>query len=187
MRRPFLTRSFWTEKTEITKSFIQTCVVTGICRHPIDQIPVTVIIPLTGRSDAMHRFLRIFENLVSVEDEALNLVIVDFPNGNSDTHDESFKQLKSDLYSLEKRLPTSRIELIKEDGEFSRGKGLQIGGLSQGADELLFFCDIDMAFDQATLKRIRHETIKVLISIFFKSNLKFSEQNCILSGDIFKI
>ena len=109
----------------------------------------------------MHRFLAIFERLVKEEGEVLNLVIVDFPNGSKDAHEASFNQLKSDLYALEKQLPNVRVELIKEEGEFSRGKGLQIGGLSQGPDELLFFCDIDMVFDAATMKRIRHETIKV--------------------------
>ena len=73
----------------------------------------------------------------------------------------AFKELRSQLYSLEKRLPNSRIELIKEEGEFSRGKGLQIGGMSQKEDELIFFCDIDVAFDATTMKRIRYETIKV--------------------------
>ena len=162
MRRPFLARSLFTEKTDLQSELIYHCVKNqAVCRHPVDTIPVTIIIPLTGRSEAMHRFLDIFENLVTQESESLNLVIVDFPSrGNDDI--ESFNRLKSDLYTLEKRLPNSRIELLRENGEFSRGKGLQIGGLSQGPGELLFFCDIDMVLNSATIKRIRQETVKVI-------------------------
>ena len=156
MRRPFLQRPFFSENSEISKPLLKSCEATR-CRQALDQTPITFVIPLTGRSSALHRFLKNFENLAKNQKEAINLVIVDFPDGAK----EDTKQLKSDLYALEHSLPDSRIELIQESGEFSRGKGLQVGGVSQGKDELLFFCDIDMVFDSSTLRRIRYETVQV--------------------------
>jgi chondroitin sulfate synthase len=172
MRKPFLERPFMLEKTKLDFDRIEACIrgqVRGqgqTCTHPIDQIPITIVIPLTGRSDAMHRFLSIFENLVKNEKENLNLVIVDFPHGTGEDQTNLFIKLKSDLSILEKKLPDTRIELLKEEGEFSRGKGLQIGAESQGQNELLFFCDIDMVYDASTMKKIRHQTIQVIIKYF---------------------
>ena len=155
MRRPFLQRPFFSENSEISASVLKKCV--GSRCHDRDKIPITFVIPLTGRSDALHRFLENFKRLALDHKEQINLVIVDFPDGAK----EDTKQLKSDLYALENTLKDSRIELIQENGEFSRGKGLQVGGVSQASDELLFFCDIDMVFDTSTLRRIRYETIQV--------------------------
>jgi len=73
-------------------------------------------------------------------------------------------------------LPGTQILLHNEEGEFSRGKGLQVGALKMAKmHELLFFCDVDIVFDEQTLRRIRYETKQVRYSAYeqiIESNLR---------------
>ena len=64
-------------------------------------------------------------------------------------------------------MPGTQILLHNEEGEFSRGKGLQVGALKMAKmHELLFFCDVDIVFNEQTLRRIRYETKQVRYSAY---------------------
>lgn len=64
-------------------------------------------------------------------------------------------------------MPGTQILLHNEEGEFSRGKGLQVGALKMAKmHELLFFCDVDIVFNEQTLRRIRYETKQVKYSAY---------------------
>ena len=73
-------------------------------------------------------------------------------------------------------MPGTQILLHNEEGEFSRGKGLQVGALKMAKmHELLFFCDVDIVFNEQTLRRIRYETKQVRYSVYeqiIESNLR---------------
>lgn len=78
---------------------------------------------------------------------------------------ESTTGLQKLLTNLGDRLPGTQILLHNEEGEFSRGKGLQVGALKMAKmHELLFFCDVDIVFNEQTLRRIRYETKQVRYS-----------------------
>ena len=123
----------------------------------MDKVPIVIIVPLFGRPQTLHTFLSTYTAMVE-EGENLDLVIVNFEDGNVD----STRNLKNEVEPIQKRISRS-ISILSASGPFSRGKGLQIGGLAQVNNDLLFFCDIDIAFNAETLRRIRYHTVPVSI------------------------
>ena len=161
INRSFLSRSFMREAEPIRIDQIKQCIDSSsqICRPTsIDHIPVKVIVPLTGRPDVLAAFIGRIEKLVLEKNEAIDLVVVNFPDN---AEPSANKLLKRELLELGDRLPGSKVLLVEEKGDFSRGKALQIGAETAESNELLFFCDVDVVFNELMLRRIRYNTILV--------------------------
>ena len=159
INRSFLSRPFIKEAEAIDLEKISQCKSREICRSTsIDHIPVKVIVPLTGRSDVLTAFIGRIESLVLLKGEKIDLVVVNFPD-NAERRENQL--LKQELLDLDEKLPESKILLLEQNGDFSRGKALQLGAQSSEQNDLLFFCDVDVVFDEAMLRRIRYNTIQV--------------------------
>ena len=159
INRSFLSRPFMLETEAIDLEKISQCKSREICRSTsIDHIPVKVIVPLTGRSDVLTAFIGRIESLVLLKGEKIDLVVVNFPD-NAERRENQL--LKQELLDLDEKLPDSKILLLEQNGDFSRGKALQLGAQSSEQNDLLFFCDVDVVFDEAMLRRIRYNTIQV--------------------------
>ena len=160
--RSFLSRSFIREAEPLEVDAITECVKSApaLCRPTsIDHIPVKVIVPLTGRSDVLAAFISRIERLVLDKNESIHLVVVNFPDN---AVPAANKQLRRELVELGDRLLGSQVVLVEESGDFSRGKALQIGAETAESNELLFFCDVDVVFDQLMLRRVRYNTLQVI-------------------------
>jgi chondroitin sulfate synthase len=149
-----------------------------LCKSIVAEITVNIIVPLTGRSDAMHRFIKTYANLVKNHHELLNLIIVDFPESNHE-----FEALKKELEDYEKKIGNTKIKLLRESGEFSRGKGLQTGAFSCEHDDLLFFCDIDMVFNAETLRHIRQYTVQGELAFYPTVFSKYDPASTLKKGN----
>ena len=164
MRRPFLDEREEINVSECIKDTISN--INQECRYQTENIPIHIIVPLSGRPSALEAFLNRFEELIANKGESLHLTIVNFPQN----QEASIRiELEKILKHLGDRLPGTNILITHEQGDFSRGRGLQVGALKMHKpDHLLFFCDIDTVFDQNTLRRIRFETKQVrLYSIIY--------------------
>ncbi len=115
VKRSFLNRPFYFEPIPLSKSRIEKCAAEDkketkkhLCKNIIDEITVNIIVPLTGRSEAMHRFIKTYASLVKNHHELLNLIIVDFPASNHE-----FEALKTELEDYEKKIGNTKIKLLR--------------------------------------------------------------------------
>ncbi|CAG5112275.1 Oidioi.mRNA.OKI2018_I69.chr2.g6506.t1.cds [Oikopleura dioica] len=185
VRRSFLNRPFYYEPVLLSKSRIQKCITQNekeknpaLCKNVIDEITVNIIVPLTGRSDALHRFMKTYSSLVKHHHELLNLIIVDFPASNAE-----FEALKDELKNYQEKISNTEIKLLREHGEFSRGKGLQTGAQACEHDDLLFFCDIDMVFNTETLRHIRQFTVQGEVAFYPTVFSKYDPASTLKKGN----
>lgn len=115
---------------------------------------VNIILPLAGRLEAFKRFLANFETAVLITNEKVRLLIMYFPNVSSE------KEHKIILESYRKKYSNFDVMWQTVKGQFSRGQALQLGVAKFSPDSLLFFCDVDLAFDVEFLNRCRVNTVK---------------------------
>ena len=115
---------------------------------------VNIILPLAGRLDAFKRFLTNFERIVLIRNEKVRLLIMYFPKQSSPSEHRRIIKNYADKYS--------NLDVLWQSvkGDFSRGLALQLGVAQFNPDSLLFFCDVDLAFDAEFLNRCRLNTVK---------------------------
>ena len=116
---------------------------------------VNLILPLSGRLTIFHRFLRMLDEEFFARNDAVALTVVNFVSPSDSSNSSSVQDA---MGLLEKKYPGQRIELLELDRPFSRAVGLQEGLLKLPQDALLFFVDVDMAFDREFIQSVRENT-----------------------------
>ena len=81
MQHSFLRRPYFGEREELTKKLLSKCIKNKAlqCKSDFDNIPIKIILPLSGRTEALEKFLERFETLITSSNENIHLVIVNFP------------------------------------------------------------------------------------------------------------
>jgi len=81
MQHSFLRRPYFGEREELTKKLLIKCIKNNAvqCKSDFDNIPIKIILPLSGRTEALEKFLERFEALITSSNENIHLVIVNFP------------------------------------------------------------------------------------------------------------
>ncbi|XP_028399134.1 chondroitin sulfate synthase 1-like [Dendronephthya gigantea] len=115
---------------------------------------VNIILPLAGRFKAFERFLSNFERTVLLTNEKVRLLIMYFPNVSGAYDHKRILKTYTDKHN--------NFEVLWQtvDGDFSRGRALQLGLAHFQPESLLFFCDVDLAFDAEFLTRCRLNAVK---------------------------
>ena len=117
------------------------------------RILVNIIIPLSGRIDKFRVFLDRFKLVCLDNNIRVFLTIVYFGA-------EGLTELKAQLLELESTHSFHDYKLIPLMDSFSRGRGLQEGVNSwSGPDVLMFFCDVDIAFNTEFIEHCRYHTV----------------------------
>ena len=126
-----------------------------ICSKLVKDERVNFIVPVSGRYSTYLRFMQLFDDVLFSANQSVSLTVVSFVDSNNpNTFVDSQKHLKS----VQKRHPKYQISLLRAEGNFSRARALHLGVERFTNDSLLFFVDVDMAFDVETLSRVRRST-----------------------------
>ncbi|XP_066273498.1 chondroitin sulfate synthase 1-like isoform X1 [Branchiostoma lanceolatum] len=124
----------------------------------IDTETVHFIIPLVGRLQTLKQFLENYERTCLRTKEKVKLLIVLFKSRHKQQQDQS-SEIRKLLGTYQDKYPTAHLRILFVAGEFSRGLGLELGASQFTNTSLLFFCDVDLVFQQSLLQRIRAKTI----------------------------
>jgi len=114
---------------------------------PVHKDSVHIIVALSQRIDTFQQFLQRFQQLVT-HDDSVDLTVVYF--GLVDL--EKVQSLVREFNAVQN---SDRVHLLTTSGEFSRGRGLQIGAESLQNNSLLFMCDVDIILTGSFLERCR--------------------------------
>uniref|UniRef100_H2Y4K7 Hexosyltransferase n=1 Tax=Ciona savignyi TaxID=51511 RepID=H2Y4K7_CIOSA len=137
---------------------------------------INFLTALSGRPDNFIRFLNNFENSFLTRGEKVNLIVTYFPAAIETEQAQmgnDARFISENMNRLQTTYPESRIVVITLEAgtEFSRGYGLQVAAKNvRSADEILFFCDVDLVFAPEILHHIRLNTIQnkqVYYPVFF--------------------
>ncbi|KAK9880257.1 hypothetical protein WA026_010132 [Henosepilachna vigintioctopunctata] len=131
------------------------------------------ILPLSGRFETFERFMKTYERVCLIPREHTSLIIILYENPDSTSDLDNTMNL---VEFLQNKYYDNKISIIHKNEQFSRGKALNYGVENLKDNDLIFFVDVDMMFNDETLKRIRMNTIlnkSVYFPIVFSSyNLK---------------
>lgn len=111
--------------------------------------PLTIIIPFSGRFEALKRFLTNWRTLSDIDDNT-RLLIAQSENSKENSVEESLNDLKSQ----------SNIETVTIYGNFSRGVLLHYAVHNSVDNGIVCFIDVDIKLGNGSLTKIRRNTIK---------------------------
>jgi len=113
---------------------------------------INLILPLKGRLDSFHSFMKHFIANCIQKDKMVFLTVVYFGRDGLDI-------VKNLITNISKQYKYNYMKLISLEEKFSRGRGLQVGVLNwKGGDVVLFMCDVDIVFTVDFLERCRLNT-----------------------------
>ncbi|KAM4802563.1 chondroitin sulfate N-acetylgalactosaminyltransferase 1 [Urocitellus parryii] len=113
---------------------------------------INVIVPLAKRVDKFRQFMHNFREMCIQQDGRIHLTVVYFGK-------EEMNEVKGILENTSKAANFRNFTFIQLNGEFSRGKGLDVGArFWKGSNVLLFFCDVDIYFTSEFLNTCRLNT-----------------------------
>ncbi|XP_043845175.1 chondroitin sulfate N-acetylgalactosaminyltransferase 1 [Dromiciops gliroides] len=113
---------------------------------------INVIVPLAKRVDKFRQFMQNFREMCIQQDGRVHLTVVYFGK-------EQMSEVKGILENTSKAANFRNFTFIQLNGEFSRGKGLDVGArVWKGSNVLLFFCDVDIYFTSDFLNTCRLNT-----------------------------
>ncbi|XP_038603436.1 chondroitin sulfate N-acetylgalactosaminyltransferase 1 [Tachyglossus aculeatus] len=113
---------------------------------------INVIVPLAKRADKFRQFMQNFREMCIQQDGRIHLTVVYFGK-------EQMSEVKGILENTSKAANFKNFTFIQLNGEFSRGKGLDVGArVWEGSNVLLFFCDVDIYFTAEFLNTCRLNT-----------------------------
>ncbi|XP_047406795.1 chondroitin sulfate N-acetylgalactosaminyltransferase 1 [Sciurus carolinensis] len=113
---------------------------------------INVIVPLARRVDKFRQFMQNFREMCIQQDGRIHLTVVYFGK-------EEMNEVKGILENTSKAANFRNFTFIQLNGEFSRGKGLDVGArFWKGSNVLLFFCDVDIYFTSEFLNTCRLNT-----------------------------
>ncbi|XP_072165738.1 chondroitin sulfate N-acetylgalactosaminyltransferase 1-like [Diadema setosum] len=117
------------------------------------RIVINIIMPLSGRIEKFRTYMERFKSVVLESKMHVFLTIVYFGN-------EGLQEMHSILEEVTSPFRYQNYKIITLSGEFSRGRGLEEGVRSwEGPDVLMFFCDVDIAFNRVFMEHCRYYTI----------------------------
>lgn len=129
---------------------------------PVDELrrraTIRFVLPLCGRRAAFERFLRTFRDVCLDTDDACSLLVVQYRDTTAEADDLEGTVTAERVLGAD--YDKSRVEFLPGGGEFSRAAALELGASRFKDDELLFFIDVDMAFDAGVLRRVRAHTAR---------------------------
>ncbi|XP_006859971.1 PREDICTED: chondroitin sulfate N-acetylgalactosaminyltransferase 1 [Chrysochloris asiatica] len=113
---------------------------------------INIIVPLAKRMDKFRQFMQNFREMCIQQDGRIHLTVVYFGK-------EQMNEVKGILENTSKAANFKNFTFIQLNGEFSRGKGLDVGArFWKGSNVLLFFCDVDIYFTTEFLNTCRLNT-----------------------------
>ncbi|XP_062942006.1 chondroitin sulfate N-acetylgalactosaminyltransferase 1 [Cynocephalus volans] len=113
---------------------------------------INVIVPLAKRVDKFRQFMQNFREMCIQQDGRIHLTVVYFGK-------EEMNEVKGILENTSRAANFRNFTFIQLNGEFSRGKGLDVGArFWKGSNVLLFFCDVDIYFTSEFLNTCRLNT-----------------------------
>ncbi|XP_007933234.1 chondroitin sulfate N-acetylgalactosaminyltransferase 1 [Orycteropus afer afer] len=113
---------------------------------------INIIVPLAKRVDKFRQFMQNFREMCIQQDGRIHLTVVYFGK-------EQMNEVKGILENTSKAANFRNFTFIQLNGEFSRGKGLDVGArFWKGSNVLLFFCDVDIYFTTEFLNTCRLNT-----------------------------
>ncbi|XP_004478353.1 chondroitin sulfate N-acetylgalactosaminyltransferase 1 isoform X2 [Dasypus novemcinctus] len=113
---------------------------------------INIIMPLAKRVDKFRQFMQNFREVCIQQDGRIHLTVVYFGK-------EQMNEVKGILENTSKAANFRNFTFIQLNGEFSRGKGLDVGARYwKGSNVLLFFCDVDIYFTAEFLNTCRLNT-----------------------------
>ena len=115
---------------------------------------INIIIPLSGRSNSLEVFLRMFQEVCIKHKENVFLTVIMY--GNLTTT----KELKDIINKFTAHTGFTAFDVMRRDSPFSRGRALDDGVKRWNGNQnvLMFFCDVDVSFDREFLRRCRTNT-----------------------------
>ncbi|XP_058381320.1 chondroitin sulfate N-acetylgalactosaminyltransferase 1 [Diceros bicornis minor] len=113
---------------------------------------INIIVPLARRVDKFRQFMQNFREMCIQQDGRIHLTVVYFGK-------EEMNEVKGILENTSKAANFRNFTFIPLSGEFSRGRGLDVGArFWKGSNVLLFFCDVDIYFTSEFLNTCRLNT-----------------------------
>lgn len=113
---------------------------------------INIIVPLAKRADKFRQFMQNFREMCIQQDGRIHLTVVYFGK-------EEMNEVKGILENTSRAANFRNFTFIQLNGEFSRGKGLDVGArFWKGSNVLLFFCDVDIYFTSEFLNTCRLNT-----------------------------
>ena len=116
-------------------------------------VRINFIVPLSQVGKRFSEFMKTYENICLMNGENVRLVLATYGR------DDVISMRKS-VQEYQKKYPDAEFRVVHGEGEFSRGRALDLGLSTLNGNELAFLCDVDMTFDLPFLNRCRLNTIQ---------------------------
>ncbi|KOX69281.1 Chondroitin sulfate synthase 1 [Melipona quadrifasciata] len=122
---------------------------------PVTSKIVHFVLPLSGKYDVFSRFLRNYEEICLTSEERTTLSVILYRHKT----EGSFDRTTDLIERLKYKYRGANIDVVPASGTFSRAKALNLGASRLKDNDLMFFVDVDIAFTESALHRIRSNTL----------------------------
>ncbi|XP_006609594.1 chondroitin sulfate synthase 1 [Apis dorsata] len=122
---------------------------------PVKDKIIHFILPLSGRYEIFRRFLQNYEEICLTSGERTALLVMLYHHGT----ENSFNRTIDLVERLKYKYRSASIDIIPISGTFSRAKALNHGVSRLKNNDLMLFIDVDIAFTESALYRIRVNTL----------------------------
>lgn len=133
-----------------------------VVERPNYKQTVHVIVPLNNVGERFEAFFKDFQHDFLRRRMGVRLMLVVYG-------EEDFNRITS-IVTGDRHWPPSRLLLVKGEGEFARGRALDLGLSHLDNDDLAFFCDTDMMMTRDFMDRCRLNPVqgrRVYYPVFF--------------------
>ena len=127
-------------------------------------IRINFVVPLSQVGKRFSEFMKAYESICLMNGENVRLVLATY--GKDDVI-----SVRKSVQEYQEKYPGAEFRVVHGEGQFSRGRALNLGLSVLNRNELAFLCDVDMTFDLPFLNRCRLNTIqgrRVYYPEFFK-------------------
>ncbi|XP_054010276.1 chondroitin sulfate synthase 1-like, partial [Hylaeus anthracinus] len=122
---------------------------------PVTDKTIHFVLPLAGRYEVFQRFLQNYEEVCLTNGEKTRLLVVLFHHKTESSYDQTIDLIQQ----LKYKHRGAGIDILPIAGTFSRARALDLGVSKLNNDDLMFFVDVDIAFTESALYRIRANTL----------------------------
>ncbi|XP_044579709.1 chondroitin sulfate synthase 1 isoform X1 [Cotesia glomerata] len=134
---------------------------------PVEDKTVHLVVPLSGRFKTFKRFIKNYEQVCLSTNAKTELLVILYPHKLEDSVDSTFNLVDS----IKLKYKNAKIKiLLDKDNLFSRAKALDLAIKHLNNNDLVFFIDVDVAFTNEALQRVRLNTVinkKIYFPIVF--------------------
>ena len=116
-------------------------------------VRINFVLPLSRATKRFSEFMKTYESICLLNGENVRLVLATY--GKDDVI-----SVRKSVQEYQKKYPDAEFRVVHGEGEFSRGRALDLGLSVLNGNELAFLCDVDMIFDLPFLNRCRLNTIQ---------------------------